>query len=190
MTFAQDSSNFVVLKANNLGQIETVANGVIRIVGSYPNYKVVYDQALASDFRVFESQTGPYLELSGLLAASVGFVIVFAISFVAVRRRGWEAGLLMSQGWSWREVSRYFEYYFAIIAFVSFLAGAGISYLLAGQIHFSYVVYGNTLNIAVTPAFIYVLSGLFMAIIASQLGSTVSLLGLKKKGLDDMLREH
>jgi len=191
--FAQTASgdaNLLIVQVATVGQVEAVASQVTNVLTSYPDFSVTYDQATVTDLLSVESSTTPIYNLIGVVSLVSSVVAVLLISYIAVRRRNWETGLLVSQGWTWSQVANFLWSYFIILAGVAYVLSILLSLAVAPYATFSYQVYGSTLHINTSIGLFAYASAALIAIAVTIAVSQIMKWRLKKAGLDAILRDY
>lgn len=189
-TFRQEGYNYVIVKVDSIGHITNAAGEIANIVKQYPAYQVSYDQASAMNLNALITQTAPFYEALGVVSLGITALVTLFVSWLGVRRRSWEAAMLATQGWSWSSLSRFYVAYFLAIAAASFSLALIISYFLSPWIGFSLQLYGRQIGLQTIPQRPYVISSFVLALVLS-LGATIMVVRrLRKRGLDDILREY
>jgi hypothetical protein len=188
-TFGGNGANVVILKAKSLSDVQSIANETGALLANYSYYTMTYDQAGIANFQGFEAQTSPlYLFLSIVAmvsaAAAAGFVF-----YLGIGRREWEAGLLVTEGWSWTDLTKYFSYYYLPITCVAWGVATALSFVIGPVIAFKFAVYGTTLVFSASPQLDYILSSLAVMLSLSFVVSWLGVRRLRRKGLDEILRE-
>jgi len=187
-TFSKVSS--MIIKVTTVGKVASVTEQITNAMTAYPDYLVTYDQSGVTDLLSVESSTAPLYNIIGVVSLVSLISALFIVSYIAVKRRSWEAGLLVSQGWTWNRVTAFFWQYFVILAVTSWLLSILLSMAVSPYATFSYQVYGSVLQIKTSIGlFSYASAGL----IAVAMTAAVSLFmkwKLRKIGLDSILREY
>ncbi len=193
-TFAGEGANYFIVKAVDIGQVEQVANNLQSIFTDlstdYPGYSVVYDQATVRAQLSFQSGSAVLYSLIGITSLLSVTFLVFLIVYVFSGRRSWEAGLLITQGWSWRKVTMLFFDYFLILGILAAVLSIALSLLASSQITYSFQVYSNTLVIPAVITPITMVTGVAISLVVSILAANFAVWRMKKMGLDNLLREY
>jgi FtsX-like permease family len=184
------SINFVIIKAADVAQVTAIANTVTSDLasGGYKAYTVDYDALTVQSLQSLESGTAPEYALLGIVSLAGMVLGVIAVSFVAINRRGWEAGLLVSQGWRFRDVLTYYFTYFALLLALSAVIATGVSYAVTRFTSVSFSVYANTVELAPTLNFEYLVGGIAVMILVSALVSWMMVRRVRRNGVDSVLR--
>jgi ABC-type antimicrobial peptide transport system permease subunit len=189
-TFGGEGANFFIIKAADIRQVKEVASNLQSLFSSFPGYSVIYDQASVYAELSFQSQSGFLYELIGIMSFLSVASLIFLVTYVFSNRRGWEAGMLATQGWSWRRVNKmYFCYYF-ILGVVAIAISIPLSLFVGSNIMYSFQVYGNKLVIPVSIDPYLIISGAAISLMVSATASWFSVGRMKKTGLDNLLRKQ
>jgi hypothetical protein len=181
--------NFLVIQARSIQMISSIVSNIKMLLEDYPSYTIVYDQATVGNLISLQNGTTPLYELIGAMSLSL-LVISFAmVSYVAIRRRRWEFGLLITQGWDWGEVRSSLFYYFGILAAISFGLSIGASLAISKYAGSSFQVYGGYVHISVFLGTNYVLIASILLISLIVLAASMITSRLHKVGLDKILRD-
>jgi len=189
-TFGGEGANYFIVKAQELGQVEQIANQLQSIFTDYPGYSVIYDQTTVQAQLSFQSGSGILYALIGITSLFSVVSLVFLVTYVFSGRRRWEAGLLITQGWNWRRITKLFFYYYLVLGVVAAVISAFLSLFIGSQFGYSFQVYANTL---VTPILIspyLVISGLAISLVVSVAAAYFAVWRMKNMGLDNLLREY
>jgi hypothetical protein len=154
------------------------------------SFRIIYDQAAIIALQSIESGTASTYLLVGVFSLVLAVALTLGVSYVGFKRRGWEAGLLLSQGWSWRGVSRYILYYFLILSTLSTLIAIAFSYVLLSHQVYMVQVYGSQLVVRAAPQLPFVLTALPIALTLSVISAWLTVTRLRRQGLDSVLREY
>lgn len=182
--------NFVIIKAADVSQVSTIANTVTSDLasGGYKAYTVDYDALTVQNLQSLESGTAPEYALLGVVSLGAMILGVIAVSFVAVSRRGWEAGLLVSQGWSFRDVLTYYFTYFAVLLALSAVLATVVSIAITRFTSVSFSVYANTVELAPTLNYGYLVGGIAVMLLVCAFVSWLMVRRIRRSGLDGVLR--
>jgi len=189
-TFGGEGGTLFIVKAEDINQVKTIASKIASIFDNYLGYSVVYDQATVAAQLSFQSGSGILFNLIGITSLFSVVSMVFLITYLFSGRRSWEAGLLVTQGWSWRRVTKLFFYYYIVLGIISVAISTVISLIIASQIGYSFQVYGNTLTVAILISPYMLASGIVIALLVSGVVAYFALWRMKKIGLDNLLREY
>jgi hypothetical protein len=188
-TFGSSGANLVVLKAATSSDVQPIADNVTKLLTIYPYYTVTYDAATIANLRAYDQQTAPlYLFLSGVAIVSAAAATML-VCYLGIGKREWEAGLLVSQGWSWSDLTKYFSYYYLPIMASGWAVAAILSYVIGPNVAFGFTVYGSTLTLSAYPVLTFVVLGLAVMLALAFISSGIAVRRLRKKGLDEILRE-
>jgi ABC-type lipoprotein release transport system permease subunit len=193
-TFGGEGANYFIVKAEGIEQVEQVADNLQSIFTDlstdYPGYSVIYDQATVQAQLSFQSGSAVLYELIGITSLLSVTSLVFLIIYVFSGRRGWEAGLLITQGWNWRKITKLFFNYYVILGILAVAISAPLSVLIARQVGYSFQVYGNTLVIPILISPYTLVSCLVISLLVSTVAAYFAVWRMKKMGLDNLLREY
>ncbi len=191
-TWDGNGSNYIIVKVDSVADVPRVANATQQLIQppQYGLFTVVYNQALSQSLQSLTSQTAPLYELIGAVSLIAVAGVSFLVSLLIARRRDWEAGVYLTQGWSWREVYTLYSAYFLFLSLASFAIAALLSTFASRYFTATYNVYGTftTFTAAVVP--LYLISGLAFAIVLAFLSSYIIVRRQKRMGLDDIVREY
>jgi ABC-type antimicrobial peptide transport system permease subunit len=193
-TFGGQGANYFIVKAEGIRQVEQVAANLQSIFNDlstdYPGYSVIYDQATVQAQLSFQSGSAVLYELIGITSLFSVVSMVFLVTYLFSGRRRWEAGLLITQGWNWRRVTKLFFYYYIVLGIISVAISALLSIIIAGQVGYSFQVYANTLVIPILISPYTLVSGLVISLLVSTVAAYFAVWRMKKMGLDNLLREY
>jgi hypothetical protein len=182
--------NFVLIKATSLTDVAGVVSRLNALLVNYPEYFVTYDQATIANLLSLQRGTAPLYNFLGVVSLGFTIIAVLGISHIAASRRGWEAGLLVSQGWSWSDVRKYFFDYFFILAAISLALSILASFVISKYAGSTYEVYGGYLTINVNIGMVYVAAAVVMVVILPLVASIFISRRLRRTGLDTILRDY
>lgn len=189
-TFGGEGANYYIVKACDIKQVEQVASKLQSIFDKYLGYSVIYDEAAVQTQLSFQSGSGILYTLIGITALSSVVSLVFLVTYVFSGRRKWEAGLLITQGWSWQSVTNLFIYYYVFLGIIAVAISALLSILISSQFEYSFQVYANTLVIPIVIRPYLFASSLIISLIVSAGAAYFAVWRMKKMGLDHLLREY
>jgi len=189
-TFGGEGANLFIIKAQDIKQVEPVAEKLKSIFSSYPGYSVVFDQQTIEAQMSFESGSGVLYDLIGIMLLFSVISIIFLFTYVFSLRRKWEVGLMITQGWGWQRVNNLFLQYYLILGLISGFISVAFSLFLGNQINYSFQVYGSTLAIPVSISLDLVTSGFILSLLVSVVAARFAVWRMRKMGLDNLLREH
>jgi hypothetical protein len=191
-TWEGDGSNYVIVKVDDVADVPHVVNATEQLIQApqYGLFSVVYDQALSQSLQSLTTQTAPLYQLIGIVCLVAVAGISFLVSQLIGRRREWEAGVYLTQGWKWREVYSLYAAYFLFLSLVSFAIAAIIATFASHYFTATYNVYGTftTFTGGVVP--LYLLSGLAFAIVLAFFAPYIVIRRQKRMGLDNIVREY
>jgi len=184
--------NFVVIKASDVAQVSSVAATVTSELasGGYKAYTVDYDALTVQNLQSLEAGTAPEYVLLGIVSLAGMILGVIAVSFVAVNRRGWEAGLLVSQGWKFKDVLTYYFTYFAVLLVLSAALAAVLSLAATRFSTVSFSVYGGSVEVMPTFNFEYLAAGIAIMLLVCAFVSWAMVRKVRRSGLDSILRSY
>jgi len=183
-------ANLLIVKVVSVGQVAGVVSSVTNSLSAYPDYLVTYDQATVNNLVSVETGTAPLYQLIGVVALGSSVAAVFFVSYVAIKKRDWETGLLISQGWTWARVTSFFWEYFLLLATIAYVFSIIISFLISQYTIFGYQVLGATLQIRLSFGWLDLASAAAIAISVTTAVAFFLRWRLKKTGLDGILREY
>ena len=189
-TFGGEGANYFIVKAQDIGQVEQVANQLKSIFADYLAYSVIYDETTVQAQLSFQSGSGILYNLIGITSLFSVISMVFLVTYVFSGRRKWEAGLLITQGWNWRRVTKLLVYYYLFLGIVAAVISATLSIIIASQVGYSFQVYANTLVIPILISPYLLVSGLVISLLVSGTAAYFAVWRMRKMGLDNLLREY
>lgn len=189
-TFGGEGANLFIVKAQDIGQVEKIADSLKSIFEDYPGYSIIYDQTSVKAQLSFQSGTGVLYDLIGVASFFSVSSIIFLITYVFSSKRRWEAGLLITQGWKWRMVLKVYVYYYIVLGILATALSTFLSILIAGQIGYSFQVYATTLTIPTVISPYLLISGFIISILVSIVAAYFGVWRMKQMGLDNLLREY
>jgi hypothetical protein len=173
-TFGGEGANLFIVKAQDIGQVEKIADSLKSIFEDYPGYSIIYDQTSVKAQLSFQSGTGVLYDLIGVAS----FFSVSSIIF------------LITQGWKWRMVLKVYVYYYTVLGILATALSTFLSILIAGQIGYSFQVYATTLTIPTVISPYLLISGFIISILVSIVAAYFGVWRMKQMGLDNLLREY
>jgi hypothetical protein len=182
--------NFVILKATSVANVGTAVSAIKNLLSAYPSYLVIYDQSSVDNLLSLQKGVAPFYTLLGIVSLSFAAIAVLIVSVIAINRRGWESGLLISQGWTWKDLRDYFFFYFLILFLVSLSLSILASLVVAKYSATSFEVYGGYITINVSLGLPYLEVAGLMAIVLTAAASVFMTWRLQRMGLDRILREY
>lgn len=191
-TWEGNGSNYIIVKVDNVANVPRVVNATERLIQApqYGLFGVVYDQALSQSLHSFTTQTAPLYELIGVISLVVVAGVSFLVSQLIARRRDWETGVYLTQGWRWRGVYMLYSIYFLVLALVSFAIAAVASALSVHNFTATYNVYGTFTTFTATVDPLYLVTGLAFAIVLAFFASYTIIRRQRRMGLDNIVREY
>jgi len=188
-TFGGAGANYFIVKVQDISQVQSVSSQLQTIFANYPGYSVVSDQADINSLQSLQSQGNVLYELIGIMSLFSVVSLVFLFTYIFSGRRKWEAGLLVTQGWSWRKVTTLSFYYYLVLGAIAATVSILIALFIGDQIGYSYQVYANTLTVPVTISPYVIISTIVIALLISSVAAYFSVWRMKEMGLDNILRE-
>lgn len=190
-----NGSDYVIIKTNSIDDVTSVVSRLQTILAnssaaSSGNFQVIYDQAAIIDLESIKSGTMAMYFLVGAFSLVLAVSLMFVVSYVGFKRRGWEVGLLLSQGWSWKGVYRYMLYYFLILSGLSTILAIALSFALLSRLSYTFQVYGSKLVVVAAPQVPFILITLPIVLVLSFVSPRFAVSRLRKQGLDSILREY
>lgn len=182
--------NFMIIKADNIGQVESVASSVSQILKSNSTFFVTYDQATLLALQSLESQSLPLYELLSGVSLAATTLVLFLVSYLGAVRRKWEPGLFLTQGWTWARYSRFVVSYFFVVAIAASALSALLSLIIERFLLYHFPVSGNVLTITTTIDPLYLISTIPLSFLVSGLAALASTSRMKRMGLDTILRDY
>lgn len=191
-TWEGNGSNYIIVKVDSVADVPRVVNATQQLIQApqYGLFTVVYNQALSQSLQSLTSQTAPLYEIIGAVSLVAVAGVSFLVSLLVARRRDWEAGVYLTQGWSWREVYVLYATYFVFLSLVSFIIAALLSAFASRYFTATYNVYGTfvTFTAAVVP--LYLVGGLAFAVALAFFSSYIVVRRQRRMGLDSIVREY
>ena len=191
-TWEGNGSNYVVIKVDSVANVPRVVNATEELIQApqYGLFGVVYNQALSQSLQSLTTQTAPLYELIGVVSLVAVAGVSFLVSLLIARRRDWEAGVYLTQGWRWREVYVLYAVYFLLLSLISFVLAAFVSEFSSQYFTATYNVYGTYTTFTASVVPLYLLSGLAFVIALAFLASYVVVRRQRRMGLDNIVREY
>ncbi|MFQ5950665.1 MAG: FtsX-like permease family protein, partial [Candidatus Geothermarchaeales archaeon] len=137
-----------------------------------------------------KAQTQPLYRAIGFASVGATLAVTLFATYVGFRKRSWEIGLLLSQGWRWLSVFYLYFTYFAIIALLSGVISILLSNFLSGYVSFSYEVYGDTLFVNPSLSGVHMLSAIPVALSIGFLSVYLLVWRSRKLGVEGILRKY
>jgi len=184
--------NFVIIKAEDVSQVSAIATTVTSDLakGGYKAYTVDYDSLTVQSLQSLEAGTAPEYTLLGVVSLGAMIFAVGAVSYVSVNRRGWEAGMLVSQGWRFRDVLTYYFTYLVVLLLLSSVLAGVVSLVVAHYSVSTFAVYANSIVVAPTVNLGYLAGGIVIMLLVCSLVSWAMVRKIRRSGLDKTLREY
>lgn len=186
--WGSNRSNYLIVKVDSVADVSRVGNTISRLLS--PPFQASYDQVFAQDTQSFVTQTAPLYEIIGLISLVAVIAITFLVSQLVASKRSWEAGMLLTQGWRWRELFTLYSYYFLILSLVSFALASLISVVASHFFTSTYYIFAEKVTVTAAADPFYVGTGLLLAALMSFFASWTVLRRLKRMGLDGILRAY
>lgn len=181
-------SNYLIVKVDNIADVSRVGSTISQLLA--PPFQANYDQVFAQDTQSFVTQTAPLYEVLGLVSLVAVVVITFLVSHLVASKRSWEAGMLLTQGWTWRELLSLYSYYFLILSLVSFAIASIVSVVASRFFTTSYEIFAEKVTVTAAADPFYVGTGLLLAVLMSFFASWTVVRRLKRMKLDGILRDY
>jgi hypothetical protein len=191
-TWEGNGSNYIIVKVDNVANVPRVVNATEQLIQApqYGLFTVVYNQALSQSLQSLTTQTAPLYELIGAVSLVAVAGVSFLVTQLIARKRDWETGVYLTQGWSWREVYVLYAAYFLFLSLISFAIAALLSALSSQYFTATYNVYGTFTTFTASVVPLYLLSGLAFAIALAFFASYIVIRRQRRVGLDNIVREY
>lgn len=188
--FQRSGYNYVVVKAQDIDQVDNLSRQITNLLKPYPVYQTQYDPASIVNLRTLISRTAPLYQALGVLSLGATVIVTSFVAWLGLRRRSWEAGLLVTQGWKWQSVSRFYFSYYVVLLVLSFSVAILLSLIISPLIGFDLKLYGQDVGLKTALQPLYVLATLAVALGTSVLIPLLLTTRLKQIGLDSILRDY
>jgi hypothetical protein len=182
-------TNFLVIKSSSVQVIPKIVKNLGSLLQGYTAYGVFYDQSTVANLVSLEEGTTPLYQALGGLSLSILILVFLFISYIGVRKRAWEFGLLITQGWSWGDVTKSLIFYFIILTGVSLALSVGVSLVVSKFLSSTFQVYGGYLHVPLTIGPGYLIIVTVASVILAVSASYLMTYWLKRSGLDKILRD-
>lgn len=182
--------DFMIVKAKTLSDVQGVVNATRNALGGDQKFCVDYDQAGLIAIQSLETQSIPLYQLLQFGSLAVTVAVVFLVSYLGASRRKWEAGLLISQGWTWGRYSVFVISYYSVLALISSAFSGALSVILEHFLLYHYDFYGNIIQITMTINPLYLLSAIPLSLVVSGTAALIFTSRVRRAGLDSILREN
>jgi ABC-type antimicrobial peptide transport system permease subunit len=189
-TFGGEGANYFVVKAQEVGQVKQIADKLQSIFADYPSYSVIYDQVTVEAQLSFQSGSGVLYSMIGTISLFSVISIVFLLTYMFAGRRKWEAGLLITQGWNWRRVTKLFFCYYLVLGIIAAAISTFLAIVIGSRIEYSFQVYANTLVIPILISPYLLASSLAISLLVSTVAAYFAVWRMRQMGLDNLLREY
>jgi len=187
-TFGGEGATVLIIKATDINQVKPIGEKLqSRLLGGW---NVIYDEQTVDAQISFQSGSGVLYNLIGIASLFSVVLMVFMVAYVFSGRRSWEVGLLITQGWNWRKVTKLFFGYYIVLGLISVAISTILSFFIVNQIGYSFEVYGQTLQIPVSINPYLLTSGVIIALLVSGAAAYFAVWRMRKMGLDNLLREY
>ena len=183
-----NQSNYLIVKVDNVADVSRVGSAISQLLT--PPFQANYDQVFAQDTQSFVTQTAPLYEIVGLVSLVAVIVITFLVSHLVAGKRSWEAGMLLTQVWTWREIFSLYSYYFLILSLISFAIASVVSVVASQLFTSTYYVFAEKVSVTAAADPFYVGTGLLLAFLMSFFASWTVVRRLKRMKLDGILRSY
>jgi len=181
-------SNYLVVKVDNVADVSRVGMAISQLLS--PPFQANYDQVFAQDTQSFVTQTAPLYEILGLVSLVAVIAITFLVSHLVAGKRSWEAGMLLTQGWTWSEIFTFYSYYFLILSSISFAFASLVSVVASRLFTSTYSIFAQQVTVTAAADPFYVTTGFALAVLMAPFASWTAVRRLKRMGLDGILREY
>jgi FtsX-like permease family len=187
-----NGSNFVVVKVDNVADLPRVVNSTMSLIQApkYGLFGVMYNQALDNSLQSLTTQTAPLYQLIGSISLLAVAGITFLVSQLIARRRDWEVGLYLTQGWGWKDTFTLFFLYFLILGLISFAIASLLSTVAIRYFTATYDVYGTVATFTASVDPLFLISAIGFTVLLALFSSYVIIGRLRRIGLDGVLREY
>ena len=191
-TWEGSGSNYVIVKVDNVADLPMVVNATETLIQApeYGNFGVMYDQALSQSLQSLTSQTAPLYQIIGIISLIAVAGVSFLVSHLIAGRRDWEAGIYLTQGWSWNDVYTLYSTYFLVLSLGSFAIATVVSYFASKFFSATYDVYGTFVTFTASVVPFYLVSGLVFALALAFFSSYTIVRRQRRMGLDGIVREY
>jgi ABC-type lipoprotein release transport system permease subunit len=189
-TFGPAQTNYMILKIESVSDVATTASELKRTLESYPPYQLYYDEAFAINSESFVTQVAPLYQVFGLVSLMAVVAVTVLVSYLVAGKRSWEAGMLLTQGWGWGGITSLFVFYFLLLSLASVILAIPISIGASHYFTVSYVLYGQKVSLTASANPFYLETGLLLSLLMPLIASWTVIRRLKRKGLDNILREY
>jgi ABC-type lipoprotein release transport system permease subunit len=187
-TFGKGTS-FVVIKTDTVQDVEAVVQNLGKVLSPYQDFVISYDQPTVANLLSLENGTAPLYDALGIASLAFAMGGVIAVTNVAITRRSWEPGLVLTQGWNYRDVTVFFLCYFLIISTIALAVSIMLSYVISRLSGVQYEVYGGNIFVPVSPSSEFVIASIAVSISLPFLAALFVSWKVRRKGLDSVLRE-
>jgi len=191
-SFGGPGANYIIIKADNLSAIPSVVQQVNSILNStgWTEFQPRYDQAFISSLQNLQSSSLSLSSLAGYISLASGLVAELALVYLTMKRRGWESGLLVSQGWTSGSISRFYFSYYLMVGVISYALAVLASLVVTQFYTFSVDAFGTVLAINATPEWTTLALAFPLVTCISIFGSVPILVRTRWRRLDALLREY
>jgi hypothetical protein len=186
--WGSNRSNYLIVKVDSVADVSKVGTTIGKLLS--PPFQANYDQVFAEDAQSFVTRTAPLYEVIGLISLLAVVAITFLVSHLVAGKRSWEAGMLLTQGWRWRELYSLYSYYFLTLSLVSFGLASAISMIASHFFTSTYSIFAQQVIVTANADPFYVVTGLLLAVLMSFFASWTVIRRLKRMGLDGILRAY
>lgn len=189
-TFGGEGTNAVILKARSAEDVTRLVNQLKTLLKNYPRFLTTFDETTLRNLQALRLQTAPLYQLLGWVSLASTASVTFLVTYLAGGRRGWEAGLLISQGWGWRHTTGLFLAYYILLAGIAYLLSMLSAFLISVPLTFRYEAWGSEIMVSPSPQPLYLGSALPFALLISAAAAFFLTWRLRRLGLDTLLREY
>lgn len=191
-TWEGNGSNYIIVKVDSVADVPRVVNATQQLIQApqYGAFGIMYNQALSQSLQSFTTQTAPLYQLIGGTSLVAVAGVSFLVSQLIGRRRDWEAGVYLTQGWRWKDIYILYSIYFLVLSLVSFVIAAVVSAYTSQYFTATYNVYGTVVTFTASVVPLYLVSGLVFAVILAFSASYAVVRRQRRMGLDNIVREY
>jgi len=191
-TWESNGSNYVIVKVDSLADVPRVVNATEQLIRApqYGLFGVMYDQALSQSLQSLTTQTAPLYQLIGIVSLIAVVGVSVLVSHLIAGRRDWEAGVYLTQGWTWRDVYILYSIYFLVLSLAAFAIAVVVSTFASHYFTATYDVYGTFTTFTATVDPFYLVTGLAFAIALAFFASYTIVRRQRRMGLDSIVRAY
>lgn len=191
-TFGGAGADEIIIKAQNYSVVPLVVNETQQALNQDPigsEFTIIYDSFDVSNIQSFQQSSGWINTLIGVLA--LGFVasMIFLLTYVYSVKKEQEAGLLITQGWKWTDVTKLFAGYYLVLGAIAIAISVPLSIFIASNIQYSFTVWAGTISVPITVPTTSIITSVLIGFGISVAASVFAVWNMKRRNLDDLLRE-